>query len=143
MTVDKDLELKNFEYTRCRLAEIWSGLVIDGNPVVPEFIEDDAPVIVGRESQEWKACNVWQLQCFLQIVKCTDPKHCSGFQSSYLKNVPKGFLPPILPVFHRCNGIEWAKDDKDAAFSSLYKNILLQNALMPAQATKKYPNGLP
>ena len=135
MTVDKDLELKNFEYARCRSAEIWSGLVIDGNPVVPEFIEDDGPVIVGRESGEWRACHVRQSQCFLQIAKCTDPKRCLSFQSSYLKVVPKGFLTPTLPVFHTCNGIEWAKHDKDAAFLSLYTNFLLQNVLMPAQAT--------
>ena len=32
--VDKDLELKNFDYTRRTLAEIWSGFVIDGNLVV-------------------------------------------------------------------------------------------------------------
>ena len=52
MTVDKDLELKHFEYAGCTLAEIWSGLVIDGNPVVAEFIEDDAPVIMGTTSEE-------------------------------------------------------------------------------------------
>ena len=58
VTVDKDLGLKNFEYTGRALAKIWSGLVIDGNPVVAEFIEDDTPVIVGTKSEEWKACHV-------------------------------------------------------------------------------------
>ena len=51
VTVDKDLELKNFEYGGRTLAEIWSGLVIGGNPVVAEFIEDNAPVIVGKKSE--------------------------------------------------------------------------------------------
>ena len=32
MTVDKDLELKNFEYAGRTLAKILSDLVIDGNP---------------------------------------------------------------------------------------------------------------
>ena len=40
VTDDKDLELKHFEYARRTLAEIWSSLVTDGNPVVVEFIED-------------------------------------------------------------------------------------------------------
>ena len=31
VTVDKDLELKNFEYAERKLVVIWSGLVIDGN----------------------------------------------------------------------------------------------------------------
>ena len=104
--VDKDLELKNFEYAGRTLAEIWSGLLIEGNPAVAEFIEDDAPVIVGTKSEEWKACHVRQSQYFLQIVKCTDPKCCSSFQSSYLKVVPKRFLPPPLPVVYTRNRIE-------------------------------------
>ena len=136
--VDKDLELKNFEYAGRTLAEIWSGLVIDGNPVVAEFIEGDAPVIMGTKSDEWKACHVRQSQYFLQIVKCTDPKCCSSFQSSYLKVVPKRSLPPPLPVVHMRNGIEWAKDDKDATYLSLCQNISLQNPLMPAQTTSRY-----
>ena len=130
MTVDKDLELKNFEYAGRTLAEICSGLVIDGNPVVADFIEDDAPVIMGTKSEEWKACHVRQSQYFLQIMKCTDPKCCSSFQSSYLKDVPKRFLPPPLPVVHTRNGIEWTTDDKDATYLSLYQNISLQNPLI-------------
>ena len=143
VTVDKDLELKNFEYVRRTLAEVWSGLAIDGNPVVAEFIQDDAPVIMRTKSEGWKACHVRQSQYFLQTVKCTDPKCCSSFQSSYLKVVPKRFLPPPLPVVHMRNGIGWAKDDKDAIYLSLYQNISLQNTLMPAQATKKFPKGIP
>ena len=46
-------------------------------------------------------------------LKCTDPKCCSSFQSSYLKVVPERFLPSPLPVVHTRNGIEWAKDDKE------------------------------
>ena len=61
------------------------------------------------KSEEWKACHVRQSQYFLQIVKCTDPRCCSNFQSSYLKVAPKRFLPPPLPVVHTRNGIEWAK----------------------------------
>ena len=52
VTVDKDLELENFEYAGRPLAEIWSGHVIDRNPVVAEFIEDDGPVVVGTKSEE-------------------------------------------------------------------------------------------
>ena len=113
--------------------------MIDGNPVVAEFIEDDAPVIVGTRSEEWEACRVRQSQYFLE---CTDPKCSSSFQSSYLKVVPKRFLPPPLPVVHTRHGTEWAKDDKDATYLSLYQNISLENALMPAQATKKFPKGI-
>ena len=92
--------------------------MIDGNPVVAEFIEDDAPVIVGTRSEEWEACRVRQSQYFLE---CTDPKCSTSFQSSYLKVVPKRFLPPPLPVVHTRHGTEWAKDDKDATYLSLFR----------------------
>ena len=66
--------------------------MIDGNPVVVEFTEDEARVIVGTNSEQWKAYHVWQSQYFLQIVKCADPKYCSSFQSSCLKDVLKRLL---------------------------------------------------
>ena len=60
MTIDQDLELKNFQFAGRTLAEIWSDLVIDGNLVVAEFIEEEAPVIFETKSEEWKACHVQQ-----------------------------------------------------------------------------------
>ena len=91
VTIEQDLELKNLQFAGRTLAEIWSDLVIDGNPVVAEFIEEAAPVIVETKSEEWKACHVRHLQYFLQIVKCTNKKCCSSFKSSYLKLVLKDF----------------------------------------------------
>ena len=143
VTTDQDLELKNFQFTGRTLAEIWSDLVIDGNPVVAEFIEEEAPVIVETKSEEWKACHVRQSQYFLQIVKCTDKKCCSSFKSSYLKLVPQRFLPPPLPITHTANGIEWAKDDKDATYLSLYQNMVLRSTLTTDRIKKKYPKGVP
>ena len=114
VTIDRALELKNFQFAGPTLADIWSQLVIDGNPVVAESIEDDAPNVTEVKSEEWKACHVRQSQYLLQIVRCCDEKYCMPFQSSYLKVVPERFLPPPLPVAQSTNGIEWAKDDKDA-----------------------------
>ena len=95
VAVNKDLELKNFEYAGRTLAEIWYGLVVDENPVAVEFIEDDTPIIVKMKLEEWKAYHVRQSQYFVQNVKCTDSKCCLSFQSSCLKVVPKRFLPPV------------------------------------------------
>ena len=93
--------------------------MIDGNPVVAEFIKDDAPVIMGRKSEEWKACHVRQSQCFEDIVKCADPKCCLSFQSSYFKIISKRFFPPPLLAVHTRNGTEWTKDDEDATYLAL------------------------
>ena len=60
VTVDKDLDIKNFEHAGRTPSKIWSGLVIDGSSVVVEFIEDDAPVIVKTKSEERKAHHVRQ-----------------------------------------------------------------------------------
>ena len=57
--------------------------------------------------------------------------------------VPKRFLLPPLQVVHTRNGNEWGKDAKDANYLSLYQNISLQNALMSAQARKKFPKRKP
>ena len=138
MTIDQDLELKSFEFAGRSPAGIRSGIVIDCNPVVAEFREDESPATVGT-----KACHVLQSQYFLQLVNCSDEKCCSSFQSSYLKVAPERFLPPPIPVAHTLNGIERAKDDKDATNLLLYKNISFKNTLMPNQAKKKYPKGIP
>ena len=41
-TIDSQLELKNFEHTGKILGEIWGGMVIDGYPVIVEYIGDKA-----------------------------------------------------------------------------------------------------
>ena len=76
-------------------------------------------------------------------MKCTDVACCSPFQSSYLKVIKDRFLPPPIPVVYSQNGIEWAKDDKEASYLSLFQNIALQASLTPKQAIKKFHKGIP
>ena len=59
--------------------------MIDGHPVVAEFINEEALEITVTKSEEWKAKHVRESQYFLQIVKCNDEACWSLFQSSYLK----------------------------------------------------------
>ena len=74
------------------LAKIWSGMIIDGYPVLAEFISEE----VIKKSEEWKSKHVLESKHFLQIVKCKDSKCCSPFRSSYLKVVKNRFLPPPI-----------------------------------------------
>eukprot|EP00794_Sanderia_malayensis_P004091 gene4091-4645_t len=54
------------------------------------------------------------------------------------------FLPPPVPVVYSQNGvIEWAKDDKEASYLSLFQNIPLNASLMPKHAITKFPKGIP
>ena len=142
-TIDEKLELQNFKYAGEILAELWSKMVIDGHPVVAEFIKDPQSEVSIIKSEVWRANHVRESQYFLQIVKCTDVACCSPFQSSYLKVIKDRFLPPPIPVVYSQNGIEWAKDDKEASHLSLFQNIALQASLTPKQAIKKFPKGIP
>ena len=54
-TVDPELELKNFEHAGEVLAKIWSGLVINGHPVVSEYIKDNTLAMPINKPEEWKA----------------------------------------------------------------------------------------
>ena len=132
-TIDEELELQNFEYAGEILAELWSKMVIDGHPVVAEFIKDPPLEVSIIKSEEWRANHVRESQYFLQIVKCTDVACCSLFQSSYLKVIKDRFLPPPIPVVYSQNGIEWAKDDKEASYLSLFQNIALHNIIRAPQ----------
>ena len=40
-TIDPQLELKNVEHAGKILGEIWSGMFIDGHPVIAEYIADE------------------------------------------------------------------------------------------------------
>jgi len=51
ITIDADLEKKNFKFARVTLAEIWSQIIIDKFPTVAEYIESTNPsfsVVTGR-----------------------------------------------------------------------------------------------
>ena len=134
-TIDEELELQNFQYAGEILAELWSKIA--------EFIKDPPSEVSIIKSEEWRANHVRESQYLLQIVKCTDVACCSPFQSSYLKVIKNRFLPPPIPVIYSQNGIERAKDDKEASYLSLFQNIALQASLTPKQAIKKFPKGIP
>ena len=40
-TIDKKVELRNCEYAGSTLVEIWSTLLINGNPAVAEYISGE------------------------------------------------------------------------------------------------------
>ena len=70
LMVDKDLELKNFQFAIRTLNNLWLGLVIDGNPVDAEFIEDEPPVSRGQSQNNRMQLSYPAVTMFLQIVKC-------------------------------------------------------------------------
>ena len=52
------------------------------------------------------------------------------------------FLSPPLTAVYSSTGIEWAKDDKEASYLSLFQNIALNGSLLPKHANTKFPKGV-
>jgi hypothetical protein len=84
-TVDADLEKVNFKHVGT-LAEIWNSVVIDGHPLVADYIDPIHSELVESQlnvaDQNWFAENVRSSQYFLQIVKCNDMICCAAPRSS-------------------------------------------------------------
>ena len=73
-------------------------MIIDGHPVLAEYINEEAEEEILKESLEWKSNHIRESQYFLQIVKCLGENFCRRFRSSYLKIVKERFLPPSIAV---------------------------------------------
>ena len=77
-TTDTQLEQRNFEYAGKILCEIWGKMVIDGFPVVSDFINNEPTATVHHVSNEWRDQHVMESQYLLQIVKCDNRECCSA-----------------------------------------------------------------
>ena len=118
-------------------------MIIDGHPVLAEFISEEADQEVIKKSEEWKSKHVRESQNFLQIVKCKDSKCCSPFRSSYLKVVKNRFLPlPISVTSPTTSGLKWVKRDVDGHYLSLTQNLALKVQL-GVTSLRNFPKGIP
>ena len=84
-------------------------MLINGYPVVAEFVGEKPLDLTNAKSEDWKTNNARESQYLLHVVRCTDKVCCSSFQSSCLKIINDRFLSHPLPVVHSLtNDIEWA-----------------------------------
>lgn len=67
ITVDQELEVKNFEFAGKTLAEVWNNVVVDGYPVDAEFIGEKIIENINSVSEEWYNLHVKESQYFLQV----------------------------------------------------------------------------
>lgn len=70
MTVDAELEQKNFEHAGNVLAEIWSSTVIDGHPTLAEYIQPEGSELsVDVDvNAKWRASHVRESHYFFQVA---------------------------------------------------------------------------
>ena len=134
-TIDPQLELKNFEHAGKILGEIWSGMVIDGYPLIAEASE-----IVNYASEKWRSSHVRLSQYLLQIVKCNSIACCILFRSSYKNIVKDRFLPtPITKSQSLHNGLPCTRSDKTSQYLPLRQTI----GVIPTFVQWKYPLRIP
>ena len=142
-TIDSQFELKIFEHAGRILSEIISGMVINGYPVIVEYIGDKASEIVKYVNEKWRSSHVRSSQYLLQIVKCNNITCCTPFMSSYKNVVKDRFLPPQFAMPRSLhNGFTWTRSDKTSQYLSLHKTIAM-SGVIPTFAQRKYPLGIP
>ena len=54
-TIDPELENKNFMHAGQILAKSWSGMIINGHPVLVEHINEETEAEILKKSLEWKS----------------------------------------------------------------------------------------
>ena len=141
-TTVPQLEMKNFEHTRKILGEIWSGMIIDGYPVIAEYIDDKASEIIKDVIQKWRSNHVRSSQYLLQIAKCNNITCCTPFRSS-CKNVAKDrFLPlPFAMSQSLDNGFTWTRSDKTSQHLLVHQTIAMSGVIRKF-VQQKYPLGI-
>lgn len=140
-TVNDELEKSNFDFAGKTLAEVWSSMVIDGYPVVAEYIKPEDsegnPDSLHSKTIHWRNQHVRQSQYFTQIVKCFDPHCCQKPRSSYFALIPDRFLPPPVPLRQTSDGLR-APDlgsVEEARFPSVFLLRSLHESVLPRTAT--------
>ena len=117
-------------------------MIIDGHPVLAEFISEKTDQEVITKSEEWSQ-HVRESQYFLQIFKCKDLKRCSPSRLSYVKVVKDRFFPPPIWVPRTTtSGLKWVRRDADAHYLSITENLALK-AQVRVTALKNFPKGIP
>jgi len=110
ITIDADLEKKNFKFAGVSLAEIWLQIIVDKFATVAEYIEPTESELMEENllsmDQKWCDVHLQTSQYLTQIVKCIDNMCCLKQRSSYFSVVTGRFLPPPLPITQASVGLK-------------------------------------
>ena len=68
-TVNGNLGIKMFQQAGRILTEMRSKLIIDGHPVIAEFLDEEPPTITVIKYQKLNANHVREFQFLLQLLK--------------------------------------------------------------------------
>ena len=110
--------------------EIWLAMIIDGHPVLAEYIKEVVEEEVLKESLELESNQIREY--------C-----CRPFRSSYLKIVKERLLPPLIAIIRRTiRKLKWVQRDVDAHYLFLSENLAFK-AQLGVTALKNLPKLTP
>lgn len=99
ITIDDDLEKRNFQHAGETLAEVWREMKIDNYDVSAEYRKpEDSLQDPAEPTLAWYSAHVRESQYFLQVIKCADESCCSRSRSALKSVFPDTFLPPPCPI---------------------------------------------
>ena len=132
-----------------------SDVVIDGNPVVAEYVDQNEDASENDENdllikdEVWRAKHIRESQYLLQIVKCDDVNCCSLKRSSLFRVIKDGFLPPPIPIKQTKNGLSFCENPVSPSctdnptgctgkYISLFQNLSMGRAMLPESALQRF-----
>ncbi|KAK4878758.1 hypothetical protein RN001_011264 [Aquatica leii] len=95
MTVDEDLEKRNFQHAEESLSKVCSEMKIDSYDVSAEYRKPELEDLA-ESNLAWYSAHVRESQYLLQVMKCADESCCSRSKSALKSVFPDTFLP--LPL---------------------------------------------
>lgn len=130
-TIDSELQIQNFEHTGKLLAEIWSEIIIDSDPVFAEYKNNEGVTLQPAAADPmWYDKRVRESQYFLQISKCNDVLYCGKIRSNIRQLLDDGYLRPPYHIVQTPEGpvvIPSPSKCKDATFVSLFNSLAHQD----------------
>ena len=149
-TIDTELELRNFEAAGNTLADIWRNLVIDGYPVLAEYIPTPPPPLIKQftVSAKYKSRHVIETRYMTVVIKCDDLLCCSVPKTQVKLFFPNQRIPALIPIKFAKSGLiaEDMEPDmwkKDLMFPDFLTRMLLEETLAPECLREKFGSKIP
>ncbi|CAG8771559.1 41464_t:CDS:2 [Gigaspora margarita] len=137
-TADEELEKRNFKAAGEILASVWENTVIDGYPVLVEYVDpkEHYQSRLDEKSATWIERHTMTCRYITQVVKCNDTSCCRPFRSGILQLLPNRFFPPPILVQQKSHGICAASinaSDDTTHFSNFLLSTLMDGKLIPPE----------
>jgi hypothetical protein len=147
-TIDEELEKKNFKAAGEILSQIWSNLVIDGEPVQTQFVEKSASddTLQFKVPQLFFNRHVLETQYQTVYLKCDDRSCCKPYKTVVEMFFPNRRIPALIPIKKTEYGPVASSPESSSdhiQFLSVAERVMLESKVVPNTLVAKYGNNVP